>query len=212
MRGFGTPLRTQPSQGGPQLWGQRCHRSPSRGRAAALGSHRAAAGSSSPTSQEHTHTKKKSTHSKQREKSWLSEAINEPAALSERVPVLAAKPWPGSSPANSVLPPKISPSSEIRMGRGGREVQHAWGCSQGRLQDLCVQDAGGFLGCQIPKLHRDIPALLFEAKSLLSPSPPSPSRSTQGEKILLARRGRTRAGEGAAAFVPPKFVPSARAG
>lgn len=99
MRGFGTPLRTQPSQGGPQLWGQRCHRSPSRGRVAALGSHRAAAGSSSPTSQEHTHTPKKNPPTANRERNpGFQRPLTNPQRFLKESPCSLQSPGPAPAP------------------------------------------------------------------------------------------------------------------
>lgn len=101
MRGFGTPPRTHPSQGGLQhrLWGRQCHRSPSRGRAAALGSHRAAAGSSSPTSQEHTHTPKKNPPTANRERNpGFPRPLTNPQRFLKESPCSLQSPGPAPAP------------------------------------------------------------------------------------------------------------------
>lgn len=213
MRGFGTPLRTQPSQGGPQLWGQRCHRSPSRGRAAALGSHRAAAGSSSPTSQEHTHTPKKNPPTANRERNpGFQRPLTNPQRFLKESPCSLQSPGPAPAPLIPFCLLKSPPALKFGWAGAAERCSTHGDALRAGCRTCASRMPGAFWDARSPNCTETSPPCFLRPNPCFSPSPPSPSRSTQGEKILLARRGRTRAGEGAAAFVPPKFVPSARAG
>lgn len=135
---------------------------PNQSRAAELGSHCAAGGSSSPKS--HTPKKPHPSSSQQPAPACLRPLTNPQRVL--KVPALPAKPWPGSSRGNYILPPKISPASAIKMGES-ISVPHPllrfWSrlsFSAGAPPSMALQqtcNAGGLQGvfhpsqtCQVP--------------------------------------------------------------
>lgn len=216
MRGFGIPPRTHPSQGGLQhrLRGRRCHRSPSRGRAAALGSHRAAAGSSSPTSQEHTHTPKKNPPTANRERNpGFPRPLTNPQRFLKESPCSLQSPGPAPAP---LIPFCLLKSpSPLKFGwAGAAERCSVHGDALGAGCRTCASRMlGAFWDSRSQKLHRDIPALLFEAKSLLFPSLLSLPGARRGRKSSWQGEAGPELGRGLQLlFPPPKFVPSACAG